>query len=347
MKYGCLGPQNKMKLQVVKIDKDTQYDEWIAFRRNGIGGSEVASILSMNQWKCAHEVYYQKLGLIPEMKEENGPMFMGNELEDLVASHFEYWEGDMESLIRNKRAGNRVRTLYKPKGYVINPDYPHLFFSPDRLELVQGDGGKSVVVRNNILDTDQVKRIIEIKTISGFAAKQYEDEFNPAYGIQVSSYLLGLGIGEGVLFTQKDGRDYNEQFVNWDDGIVDQIMRLTKTFWEKVLAGREALEKGGNYDQFAPEPDGTKAYENFLKERYRDPEEKTLHNPPDEIWNAAVAMKEFQERQKDVEEDVRLQKNILMEYMGNMTQLDFGVNGKITWRPNSKGSRTFLNLIKP
>ncbi len=335
-----------MKLKIVKINKNTDYQRWLDFRQNGIGASEVASILSLNQWKCAHEVYYQKLGVIPQMQEENIAMFMGNELEDLAASHYEYWGGSPESMIQNKRSATKLRTLYSPIGYVIHPDYPHLFFSPDRLELVNKENGKKVVVRSGVLDTEQVSRVIEIKTISGFAQKVYEDGFNPAYGIQLMTYLMGLEIGEGSIFTMADGRNYTEQIINYDEEVVDQIKRATTEFWERVIAGREALAKGGDYDQFAPPPDGTKAYEAFLRNRFRDPEDVTIQNPPEEMWLAAVAMKEAQEREKEVGSEVTLQKNIIMNFMGNMSQLDFGIQGKITWRPDGKGGRRFVNMIK-
>lgn len=335
-----------MKLEVIPIDKAKEYLKWVEFRNSGLGGSEVATVMGFNQWKCAHEVYYQKIGSFDQMKKQNIAMFMGNYLEPAVAELYSYWGGSEESMIENFTAGLRLRNLYEIKGYVINPRFPHLFFSPDRLDLKDFDHGKKFVVRKNALFTEHINEIVEIKTISGFALKQYDDEFNPAYGIQLSTYLMGLGIKTGRLVTMKDGRNFLEQTIELDDDIAWQIENQTTEFWERVEKGREEVMNGGTGDQYAPPPDGSKAYEAFLKEKYKDPEEKTISQPPREIYLAAVEHKKAQEVQKEAENDTRLQKNILVNFMGNMSQIDFGEYGKVTYRPDKNGTRRLVNLVR-
>lgn len=335
-----------MKLQVVKLDKVKDYDKWVSFRESGLGGSEVATVLGYNQWKCPHETYYQKIGTFGEKKKTNMAMFMGNILEPIVADLYSYWAGSDESVIENYSAGNRIRNLYEVKGYVLNPEMPWLFFSPDRLDLLDFDHGQKYVVRNGILETDYIDEVIEIKNISGFALKQYEDEFNPAYGIQLMTYLLGLGKEKGRLVTMKDGRDIIEQTIDYDKDIADDILSITYQFWENVKKGREDVLNGGTGDDFAPPPDGSKAYEAFLKEKYKDPEENTLHSPPREIYEAAIAHKHAQADQKKAEEATRYHVNVLRDFMGNSTQIDFGEYGKVTNRPDKNGTRRFVNLVR-
>lgn len=339
---------DSLKLPIIQISKELEYEKWIKFRDSGLGGSEVPSIMGMNQWKSAHEVYYQKIGVFSQKTTENIPMFMGNRSEALVADLYEYHEGSPESMIENFNKGKKVRSLYEPKGYIINPDYPHLFFSPDRLSLKDQHAGKKYIMKKGLIYTENIEEIIEIKTISGWAAKQYEDEFNPAYGIQLQCYLLGLQIEKGVIVTMKDGREMTEQIIRYDEELVDMILRQTSDFWERVLAGREAVAKGGDYEQFAPPADGSRAYTEFLKKRYANPEDEIAYCDNIELYSDAI---EYQKLDAEIKELERLQnerRNRLCEYMGDTySQIDFGPQkGKVTWRQNKAGTRTFRNLVR-
>jgi len=142
-----------MGLEIIQINKDKAYDEWLQFRSRGLGASEIGTLMGVNSWKSPAELYYQKIGLIPQKVDPNIPMFMGTILEKTVAEIFEYWDGDDESMLRNHEAGTKVRNLYEPVGYVVNPDYPHLFFSPDRLQITS----KNLRIRNGRINLENVE----------------------------------------------------------------------------------------------------------------------------------------------------------------------------------------------
>ena len=65
-------------------------DEWLKWRKQGIGGSDVAAILGISPFRTARDLYYDKLGIAVENDESNWVgMEMGNLLEPLVARIFE------------------------------------------------------------------------------------------------------------------------------------------------------------------------------------------------------------------------------------------------------------------
>lgn len=39
-------------------------EEWLAYRRQGIGGSDAASIMGISPFRTARDIYYDKLGLV-------------------------------------------------------------------------------------------------------------------------------------------------------------------------------------------------------------------------------------------------------------------------------------------
>ena len=61
---------------------------WLEGRRRGIGGSDVAAVLSLNPWKTPLDVWNDKLGL-SEDKEMSEPAYWGTVLEDTVAREFQ------------------------------------------------------------------------------------------------------------------------------------------------------------------------------------------------------------------------------------------------------------------
>ena len=75
---------------VVTETAELSREEWLSFRRRGIGGSDVAAILGISPFRTARDIYYDKLE-IADVEEEEGnwvAMEMGHLLEDLVAEIF-------------------------------------------------------------------------------------------------------------------------------------------------------------------------------------------------------------------------------------------------------------------
>ena len=75
----------------VLVDTSTlTEDEWLAWRRKGVGGSDVAAALGLSPYKTARELYFDKIGVEPVI---DGPdksitFEIGHLLEDVVAQIF-------------------------------------------------------------------------------------------------------------------------------------------------------------------------------------------------------------------------------------------------------------------
>lgn len=323
-----------MKLEIVQINKENQYQEWLDFRERGLGASEIGTLMGVNSWKSPAELYYQKIGLIPQKQVENMPMFMGTILEQTVADIFEYWQGNEETMIQNHRKGLKVRHLYEPIGYIVNPNYPHLFFSPDRLIV-----SKDIRVRNSTINLENVDAIAEIKTISGWSSKQWEGGVPPSYYLQLQTYMMGLGVNKGYLVVLEDGRNFKVHEYEADEEIISSIINITEEFWKRVQLGREAFLNGGDYDQYAPPPDGTEAYSEYLNERFANPEDKSIISTP-EIDREIELYLETNVKIAELDEIKREHANMIKTHMGNYSLLNSEV-AKVTWRPNKNGSRVF------
>ena len=67
---------------------EATHDEWLAFRRNGIGGSDMAALLGLNKWRSVLDVWLDKTGQTEPDTEGNRFTYWGIKLEALVADEF-------------------------------------------------------------------------------------------------------------------------------------------------------------------------------------------------------------------------------------------------------------------
>jgi predicted phage-related endonuclease len=323
-------------------------DQWYDFRTNGIGASEVAVVMGLSQYKSSIELFYEKIGQRPINKEETAPQFWGTELESCVAEKWQYWDPespDQDTMIKNYRAENIIRKCERVNAYISNPAIPHLFVSLDRRIHKKGDRGEGA---------------LEVKTISGFAANQWESGIPPMYVVQLQTQLMVCDFNYGELAILKDGRWMEVLPFEKNENIQESINEMTKRFWDLVTEAKPYVElkrqeeEAGNLDmaefyqskidELAPAPDNSLAYENYLKEKYKSGGGGLIKG---EMVHYDIA-KQYQSTQEHISklEEVKTEcGNKLKAVMGDFDILDFAVLGKVTWKKNAKDIRVFKVLI--
>mgnify|MGYP003308094406 CR=1 FL=1 len=100
--------------------------EWLARRRQGIGGSDVAAILGLSPWRTALDVYHDKTGAEkPEAETEN--MRIGTALEQFVADRFTEETGRRTSKF-NALLKRQHRLMTAKLAHVRNEAVAHTHF---------------------------------------------------------------------------------------------------------------------------------------------------------------------------------------------------------------------------
>ena len=322
-------------------------DEWLSFRSRGVGGSDVGCIMGLSPYKSSLELYYQKIGAIQTFDIENMSMFLGKEQEDFVGSMWEYWEGSEESVIANYRDGRKVRRCKKINGYIQNDLYPWLFVSLDREINKQGEKGNGT---------------LEIKLINSWEADKWESGIPPAYIAQVNCQMLVAEYEFGEMAILEDNRKFFVYPFEKSEIIQNHIIRKTKDFWDRVIAGRKFVnekylpenqfnqrklqELDHEIDKLAPEPDGTLTYSNYLKEKFGRPLEAERKGSDMELGYAMI-QRSAAEEIKEIEATKLKAENSLKNAMGDRVQmLDFGPAGRVYWSKTAAGHRVFRNKIK-
>jgi putative phage-type endonuclease len=313
---------------ILKDTKPMSEKEWLDYRQNGLGASETAAILGVDPYKAAIQVFNEKVyGKI--QYEETIPAFMGKYLEDCVAELWQFWDGNQEGMMENYKLKKTVRKCRRVNAFVHNPEYPWLFASPDR-----------IINKNGA----QEEAILEIKTISGFAANMWENGIPPMYIIQLQTYLLITGLQYGELAILKDGRYLEVYPFERNENIIAAIIEKTREFWDKVEQARRVKHDEHLVNQIAPEPDGSEAWANYLKEQYKG--DKSEREGTLTEFELGKKYLQLCEQIGELETEKTEQSNKIKNLMGETEVLTFGAAGKITWKANVKGVRTFKCSLK-
>ena len=99
---------------LILVDTSTLTEEqWLDYRRLGIGGSDAAAVLGVSPFRTARDLYYDKLNIASVVDDDGNwvAMKMGHLLEDLVAEIF------------SRKTGFKV---YQVKKMFQHPQYPYM-----------------------------------------------------------------------------------------------------------------------------------------------------------------------------------------------------------------------------
>ncbi len=190
-------------------------EQWLEYRRQGIGGSDAAAILGVSPFATARDLYYDKLKLVEyEDRESNWvAKKVGHLLEDLVAEIF------------HVKTGYRI---YQIKKMFYHPLHPFMLADIDYF--VELPNGKTA--------------ILEIKT-THYQAKDHwwrdgEEAVPVNYEVQGRHYMCVMNIDE-VYFCCLYGNNENDVIIRHivrDMAYEAELIALEEDFWLNHVRSR-------------------------------------------------------------------------------------------------------------
>ncbi|UJA04202.1 recombinase [Acinetobacter johnsonii] len=197
-------------------------DQFLAGRKSGIGGSDVAAILGLSKYKSPYQLWLDKTNRAEFQDSESEPAYWGNQLEDIVAKEYA------------KRNGVKIQRV---NATIRNPEHDWMLANIDRA-IVNPDISGNVRIKEGKLTTD---RILECKTANQYLAKLWGDEQTESipdyYLTQCQWYMGNTGAsicGLGVLIGGQKFRSYQ---IAYDEELFEMLKAECSNFWhEHVLA---------------------------------------------------------------------------------------------------------------
>lgn len=311
MPAGSVAVKERHQPMVLVDTAGLSEEEWLAYRRKGIGGSDVAALLGISPWRTARDLFYDKLNIaVVEDHEDNWvALEMGHLLEPLVAKIFQH------------RTGYKV---YQIKKMFQHPKYPWMLADVDYfVELPDG-----------------TTAILEIKTTNYNAKDNWwldGEETIPAYYESQGRHYMAVMDVDRCFFCCLYGNNEQESIIRdmqRDLAYEDEMIFLEQNFWENHVLTR------------TPPPyteDGDLVIESVR--RYTGPADKEAPAVSLDLPLTAKLMRflQLQEQKKgaeagkkEIEEDMKRLKAAIIAKMGKsckaICQQD-GVNYTVTYNP--------------
>lgn len=213
----------------VVANQNADREGWLALRRSGIGGSEIAAVLGISPWSSAFSVYAEKIGEAVATP-DNEQMKWGRILEPVVAAEAaaEIREA-ISSVGRMRLSGDMLRSV----------EHPVLLATLDAV--LEDDAGTPLP--------------LEVKVTA--RAGDWHDGVPAHYAVQVQHQLAVTGAPRAYIAALIGGnRLVWEEVPRNEDFILGTLIPAARKFWQRVE------------DRIPPAADGSEATKAALAALY-------------------------------------------------------------------------------
>lgn len=183
-------------IKLVNVSK-LSHEEWLEYRKRGIGGSDAAAVCGLSPYKSPVIVYLDKTGEADTTIPDNERMRIGRDLEEYVAQRF------------SEATGKKVRR----NNYMMQHEsYPFMLADIDR----------EIVGENAIL---------ECKTTNSYCAKDWELEPPLHYQIQCLHYLAVTGKERCYIAVLIGNEEFKWFTIERNEDTINDLIALEQEFW--------------------------------------------------------------------------------------------------------------------
>ena len=190
-----------MKCKKLISTENLSHEEWLMYRRGGIGGSDAGAILGFNPYATPFTVYCDKVGL-SNADEDNEAMRIGRDLEQYVADRFAQQEG------------KRTRKM----NYILqHPEHDFMLANVDRLVIGEKAG-------------------LECKTASALNRTKFDiGDVPPQYYTQCMHYMAVTGYEKWYLAILVMGKAFHVFEIERDENFIEQLIAQEEYFWNTFV----------------------------------------------------------------------------------------------------------------
>ena len=186
---------------------DISHDEWLSYRKKGIGGSDIGAIMGLNPWSSPFNVFIDKTTDYINDISDNDAVYWGTVLEDVVAREFA------------KRTGKRVTKL---NAMLQSDETPFAFADIDRRIVGEYAG-------------------LECKTTNAYNYEEWKGGEVPAsYICQCQWYMYVTGFEKWYIACLIGGQHFIYKEIQRDDELIQYMVERATEFWLNNVLKNEA-----------------------------------------------------------------------------------------------------------
>lgn len=191
---------------------DISHEQWLDYRKTGIGGSDAAVVCGLNPYKSKIELWADKTGRLPD-KEDNEAMRTGRDLEEYVAKRF------------CEATGKKVRRR-------------NAIFQHDKYDFITANVDREIVGENAGL---------ECKTTSAFTKSDFENGEIPLYYYcQCCHYMNVMGYDRMYLAVLVLGQKFYWFTIERNESECNSLLEQEIGFWNSYIVPDVRPEPDGS-----------------------------------------------------------------------------------------------------
>lgn len=188
---------------ILSVKDAEDHGKWLEARALGIGGSDAAVIMGMNQYKSPYQLWLEKTGQV--------------EPPDLSGNQYVYWGTRNESNIADwfqEETGKKVKRL----GTLRSKEYPFMLANVDRTVVGENAG-------------------LEIKTAGVSQYRKWKDDEIPdAYYCQCLHYMAVTGAAYWYIAVLLGGNEAKWKRIERNEEDIQHLIMAETDFWKLVEA---------------------------------------------------------------------------------------------------------------
>lgn len=291
--------QNRAALRLVSTQGMDRAD-WLAIRKQGIGGSDAAAAVGLNPYQSALELWMRKTGrdgLLPSPDPDDirSPLYWGTLLEPKVAEAYA------------QVTGNKVRRVHAV--------------------LQHPDADKDWMLANldySVVGNPAVQ-ILECKTAGRNGAHLWDEGVPEYVQCQVQHQLAVTGKSAADVAVLICGQELQIHRIERDEAVIERLIALERAFWKRVV------------QDIPPQADGSESADQALRRLYPQDNGETLNLSREadlndhfqELLTLRQRLTEFFEREAVLKQSIQ-------QRMGEATWARFA-EGQVSWKRSKDG----------
>ncbi|MEX2984554.1 YqaJ viral recombinase family protein [Streptomyces sp. C36] len=285
-------------------------EQWLAVRRTGIGGSEIAAVLGMSKYASPYEVYLDKRGELPLDRPQPAELaeaaFWGHQHEPTIAAVFA------------ERTGLGV---VDGPGTLAHVERRWMLANLDRHVLEPGESTPS--------------SLLEIKTRSAYQLDEWLHGVPDGPALQTHWYLAVTGYRNAHVAALLGGNRLIVHRVERDEQLVEHLVEIVGRFWQGVRDGTP------------PAVDGSEATERLLGHLYDVQADAVTVADPAEVLPLLERRRELKTREARTADELREVDNRLKAAAGEAEVVTVQGSVAYTYRQNGPLSQKRFAAAHP
>lgn len=290
----------------------TDRTAWLAERRTGIGGSDIAALLGLSPWKTPLQLWMDKTGRLEETvdPERDERFYWGNVLEDVVARRY---------------AADRGVKVQRLNAMMHHPECAIALANIDRVVVVDGS-----VARWKDGAVKGATNVLECKTAHAMARHSADwgepgsDEVPQNYWLQCVWYLGITGLASADIAVLFGGQKFATYTIAADGDLFEDLLDGADHWWRRHVVA-----------DVPPEPrcedDARRLWKSHVAGR-----EKIVSV---DVAEAVKTLASIKSQISDLEEEAQQARDRILPAFGDAEAISYMGRKLATWKQNKAGAR--------